>query len=62
MDKELFDNYLTHIHMIHSAVKRVKAKLNMLEDDVEKLKVAIAREEKVNPLPDRWKELERNHK
>lgn len=47
MDKRLMDSYLASIQMIHSQVKWCKKALNKLEDQVEQLKAAVAREKRV---------------
>jgi hypothetical protein len=47
MNRDLMNSYLATLQLIHSEVKRARALLNRLEDQVEELKVAVAREERV---------------
>jgi hypothetical protein len=47
MNRDLMNSYLATIQMIHSEVKRARALLNRLEDQVEELKFAVAKEQRV---------------
>jgi len=45
-DKELIDNWVAEIQILHSQLKRFRAMLNQMEDHMQQLKVAVAGEKK----------------
>jgi len=45
-DKDLIDNWVAEIQMLHSQLKRFRAMLNQMEDHMQQLKVAVAGEKK----------------
>jgi phage shock protein A len=51
-DKELIDNWVAEIQSLHTQLKRFRAMLNQMEDHMQKLKVAVSGERKIESFRD----------